>query len=840
MRSEARTGACALSAFMLTSLCLRTEAAAATIDCGPKASVPCTFGITDPGIQLSNGAIKFQARVTQGRNTVSDGEISQVTVELVDGASNVLCTQTFGKVAVRNSILNLDFQPSGCALDNVVAKTSDLAFKLVLAGSALKPIPIGTVPYALKSNYAVKAQETHKADVAAQAHYAHRITADRQTLATNSIGTGYFDFFTPGTGGNLYDATQFQSYLNDGFMQWTPVQGQSSLHLCAKGVNDDELAKLDALYLESKNTTAHGAVVIDPPEAAGTPPVGLTVKSGGAAVTGFTSLNSGALVSGGLLVTDSTFGSDADLICEGDARVVKMLAVGGDETVGGSLTVNSGALVNGGLIVTATAPGGKDLVCNGNAEVDKDLHVLGAETVEGRLRVNGGGAIISGGLTASGGITLHNGTLLNGGLFVTDTAPTGTAPLICRGNTRLDKNLTVGGDETVAGQLAVANNASVSGSVSVGGDESVTGHLAVSGGAEVNGGAVVRGGTTMHNGAMANGGLVISDSAPQGTAPLICRGDTRLEKNLSVGGDETVGGQLAVVRNVTVNGNVSVGGDESVTGRFAVLGGAEVSGALAVGANETVGGSLTVSGDAVFRSAVSFLGPVNLGAPMASTGNSGPAVSGVSTDYVGVYGDSINAYGVEGRSATSSGVHGSTSSSNSANAGVLGITSSTNREVAGVKGVNTSVGYGVVGSSPDGVGVYGQSTKSVGVEGTSRSSTGVFGASNSGSGVFGSSISSAGVFGDSSSGNGVIGQSYSGDGVHGSSNFGIGIQGYSSTSYGGWFGSNGTRAPLHVEPSRSGQALPSAANSTNGDIVVLSDGTLNFFDGTAWKKVTLQ
>jgi hypothetical protein len=667
MRSEARTGACALGAFMLTSLCLRTEAAAATIDCGPKASVPCTFGITDPGIQLSNGAIKFQARVTQGKNTVSDGEISQVSVELVDGASKVMCTQTFGKVAVRNSILNLDFQPSGCALDNVVAKTSDLAFKLVLAGSALKPIPIGTVPYALKSNYAVKAQETHRADVAAQAHYAHRITADRQTLATPEIGTGYFDFFTPGSGGNLYDDTQYQSYLNDGFMQWTPVQGQSSLHVCAKGVNDDKLAKLDALYLESKSTTAHGVVVVDPPQVAGTQVVGLTVTNGGASVTGFTTLASGALV---------------------------------------------------------------------------------------------------------------------------------------------------------------------------------------------------------------GGGLRLSDSGPSGTPDLVCNGDAQVDGALTVGLDLGT----------------------KVRGR----------------------GTLTVSGDAEFQSEVSFLGPVNLGAPMASTGTSGPAVSGTSVAHVGVYGESTNANGVKGLSTWSSGVYGSTSSTNSeaagvkgesssagygvagsspknagvfgsstssygvkgsssSNTGVFGTTSSTNTDSAGVKGESSSgFGYGVAGFSTNNAGVFGSSRSSYGVKGSSSSDAGVFGttsstdtasagvkgvsSSGSGYGVVGSSLYNAGVFGSSFSyygmqgetsnpkyaavygkntapyqGVGVQGLSESGSGVRGETNTGgAGVQGISSGGYGGSFSAWGDKAPLHLGARDS---LPSTGEL--GDLAVLSDGTLRFYNGTAWKTVTL-
>jgi hypothetical protein len=344
-----------------------------------------TFGISSSGVQLSNGAIKFQGRISQGKMPISQGEIMSVSVNLLDSHDAVKCSHDYGKVTVTNSILNLDFQPTNCVLDNTVALNPDLKFQLVINGSPLKAIAIGTVPYALKANYAVKAEEVHFADVAAQAHYAHRITADRQALAVApdaGVGTGYFDFYTHPTGGSLY-GTAYSQYQNDGFIQWTPLTGSPVLHIAAKTIGDDQLSTLDGLHLESRSTVAHGSVTIDPRDL-GSPAVpgpALTVNQWGATINGLTKLNSGAEVSGGLLVKDY-LGPGQALVCEGDAKV-ESLTVNGTETVGGTLTVagvatlNGGSTIKSGLTVSDMLFAGMPaFVCNGEAQINKHLAVL--------------------------------------------------------------------------------------------------------------------------------------------------------------------------------------------------------------------------------------------------------------------------------------------------------------------------------------------------------------------------------------------------------------------------------------------------------------------------------
>lgn len=408
MRSHAKTGGSVGRAALVAGLVM---GGVATADPVGDADFRYTFGISNAGVQLSNGAIKFQGRISQGKMPIAQGEIMSVSVRLIGSGNSVKCSQDYGNITVTNSILNLDFQPTNCVLDNIVALNPDLQFQLVINGSQLKPIAIGTVPYALKANYAVKAQEVHFADVAAQSHYAHRVTADRQALALvpdAGAGTGYFDFFTHPTGGGLYGEA-YSQHLNDGFIQWTPTNGSPVLHIAAKGINDDQLRLLEALHLESKSTVAHGRVTVDAPEL-GSPALfssALTVRGGAEVVSGLTKLSEGAEIDRGLVVKDY-LGLVDDLQCEGNARVNGALRV--DLTLSASklATLAGGATVKGGLTVEALSdPSVPGFVSKGDAKVDGSLGARSVK-VEEELTVTKA-SHLNGGATANGELTVSSG-----------------------------------------------------------------------------------------------------------------------------------------------------------------------------------------------------------------------------------------------------------------------------------------------------------------------------------------------------------------------------------------------------------------------------------------------
>ncbi len=258
------------------------------------------------GIQYAPGLFKLQARISQAKIPVGDAVFDSIIVNLIrPGATTnrVACTETIPGVRVRNSVLNLDIgrKIENCQLDQVIAQEQDLSFEICINSpdNCLKPIPLGSTPYALKANYAVLAQKAHEANQAVQAHYAHRVTADTELfVGERTHEDGYLDFATPDgntvlktTGWeristalkadmkSVYGAepaTQSASPVG-GFIQWTPVSraenaGDNSqeaigtLHLVAKDEQtaDKLLKPLAKLMIHADKTFATGEMHVLP------------------------------------------------------------------------------------------------------------------------------------------------------------------------------------------------------------------------------------------------------------------------------------------------------------------------------------------------------------------------------------------------------------------------------------------------------------------------------------------------------------------------------------------------------------------------------------------------
>ena len=214
------------------SMMLPQVALADPINCDSEADYKCTFDIHSFEMQEVPSIFRFQARVSQAKFPVGDAEFSSLTVKVEKSDGEVLCQEQFRNVQVRDSVLNLEVgRMMTCKLDEEVRDNNNLKFTVCFGGNqCLKPISMGSVPYAVKATFAKQAQQAYRAQQAAQAHYAHRMTADTSIFANPQIGTGYFDFETPkvapgqqiatsaalGTG---YD-TDFRPYQHDGFIQW--------------------------------------------------------------------------------------------------------------------------------------------------------------------------------------------------------------------------------------------------------------------------------------------------------------------------------------------------------------------------------------------------------------------------------------------------------------------------------------------------------------------------------------------------------------------------------------------------------------------------------------------
>ena len=190
----------------LVALALRVGSApaGAQVPCG--ADAPCTYGIRDQVLQPVPTTFRFQARLSQAKLPVGDRDISRVVVRLKRGPT-VLCMEEIPEGTVERSVLDLVLgNDISCDLDRVLAENHELVLQVCLGGpdNCLRPVVLATAPYAIKASHAGQAQQAQRADVATEAHWAHRVTADRDTALHGSIGTGYFAFSTPSSAPRLF------------------------------------------------------------------------------------------------------------------------------------------------------------------------------------------------------------------------------------------------------------------------------------------------------------------------------------------------------------------------------------------------------------------------------------------------------------------------------------------------------------------------------------------------------------------------------------------------------------------------------------------------------------
>ncbi len=262
--------------------------------CDAAAGYPCTFQIENQEIQKVPTYFKFQSRISQAKIPVGDVVFDSVIVNLKKG-NNVLCSETFSRVKVRDSVLNLEIgrgMADSCGeLESIVAANNDLKFQICIGdqSNCLKPVDLATVPYAVKASYAATAQKAHAANTAVQCNYAHRLTADRNLFVNQQIGKGYYDFHTPSDTTFLewYDA-QSVDYQDGGFIQWAPLGASKNLHVCAQDPGSDNPVPLEEFLIHSTKTQMMGVAVIEGSEASDgmTGVKGLQIKRSGLGVTG--------------------------------------------------------------------------------------------------------------------------------------------------------------------------------------------------------------------------------------------------------------------------------------------------------------------------------------------------------------------------------------------------------------------------------------------------------------------------------------------------------------------------------------------------------------------------
>ncbi len=403
----------------LLSLCAVLLAAGAaraqSVFCDGAGDFPCGYRISNVQIQPAPLLFNFQVRLSQAKLPLGDTILSRVVVKIKRGAET-LCTEDFHNVRVSYSTINLVIGHNiDCDLNHVVATNEDLAFQACVGGTGncLRPVAFGTVPYSLKSSYAALAQQAQVVDIADEANYAERFSADRDMLLRREIETGYFDMSTPASAPSLYaNPTDFAPFANGGFLTWTPLhESAPTLHISARDAARDTPVPLDRLLLESNDTETLGNLV---------------VKSNGMQVTGASSINSATTILGMLTVNSRSDGGLSGLKVQGTGTISGTLDVGGAATIAsggvhavgdsdetGSLSV-TGALTSGGPLTVSTSGGH----ITGDLTLSGDLNASGSVSAPAAsfddLTVGSTGATINGPITVTGQVSIPGGVSMSG------------------------------------------------------------------------------------------------------------------------------------------------------------------------------------------------------------------------------------------------------------------------------------------------------------------------------------------------------------------------------------------------------------------------------------------
>ena len=444
----------------------------------PGMAVDPTFQIAANSIQRVPTSFKFQAAISQAKMPVGEAVFQTLIVNLKKG-DEVMCSETFNDVKVRDSVLNLDIgNQMSCDMDAVMAEHSGLTFQVCIGGAenCLKPVELGTVPYAVKSNFAVQAQEAHTSDISVQSHYSHRVTADRDLFESQAIGAGYFDFYTEDTGTlastlQMLDAVTlvddqrdtdvsvvgYTPAGTDGYVQWVPTQGTlKTLNVCARDLDTDLPAMLDRLVFHSNAVTLRGDQEV----------FGSSVTTGDVDIGGGLEVFSNADFYDNVNVEENLhvkMESDLDLA----VRANSTLTVADHTQLNATLTVADlqASTLGGTLLVK------EDSTLEGDVNALQSLNVSGVSTLTDNVFAQNN-------LDVTGNATVQADANVNGvATFAGDVYA--QSDLDVTGNATVQADATINGVSTFAGDAYAQSNFDVAGDASFQNDVSVTGQITI-------------------------------------------------------------------------------------------------------------------------------------------------------------------------------------------------------------------------------------------------------------------------------------------------------------------------------------------------------------------------
>jgi hypothetical protein len=645
----------ACTAITLSLLLAAPPLLAQEVACEDDADFPCGLQIEEVAVQKVPTIFKFQARVSQAKLPVGDGEFSTVYVKLDAPGGETLCVEQFSNVQVADSVLNLTIGTNiSCALDEVIAERSGLQFVICLGSqtNCLLPVDLATVPYAVKAGFAGTSQVAHQANEAAVAFYANRATADRELFQTQQLGTGYFDFYTPADQPTSTPSNLFPSgSADDGFLQWTPIRDRNdgdgdgdsvgTLTIAAKDHDSDAPRWLEELRLGAKTAvTSHDLdvsgtgvirdnLVVYGDDASGTQGT-LAIHTGSKSL--FLDANEIQATSELHINLDTRapiyVGSDlftvrnsgranvfyvtpSDTLSSSVTSVTGTLNVGGDGDVAGMLVVDGSVQTGGATLddagVSATLITGSQLTV--------DDMITATATFEAQST-----AVFSGTVTFDENSNVRFESVPE---FITDptaVASESTIQLLKTdqvqlndgSNTYLDvltRETTTNGTrlsslDGTTNLLLDASTATFEDALVVGGALSAGGGATLAGGLDLSGNLLLNAGTPAaydSDAGALSGSLVILHG--NGVNAMAFDNDeiqVNSQLNINTDTDTAVqfGGDVNLDGALTTGEGLAVGGDAAVTGVTTLSGAVGVGGALTVSQNEG-GENLAITGDTI-------------------------------------------------------------------------------------------------------------------------------------------------------------------------------------------------------------------------------------------------
>jgi len=550
--------------------------------------------LVSPQIQSTKTSFKFQARISQAKLPVDDVQFAKVIVKLRDG-TNTWCSQTLSNVKVRDSVLNLEVGPDtgmtcSMPLEDVIAGKNGLGFQICINNeeNCLKPVALSSTPYAVKAEYARRAQQSFEADVAAQAHYAHRIAADLDLLQAPTIGTGYYDFHTPLTS-TVVPGLNTPISNKEGVMQWTPVaSAERKLNLAVKveanGSTPASLQRLDELKVHAIMTRDLGKL-----EVSDTTKLFSTLD-----VTGATTLNSTLLTVGATNLQNT-------LAVTGATTLSNTLSVSGATTMASTLGVNGAATFSNTVGVTGATTLNSTLLAKGATTIQNTLGVTGATTLGAGLGVTGA-STFAGSLSVTG----SNPTTLGGTLGVSGATQINNTLQVSNG-TVLSSTLDVSGQSTLTTlRVPSAGSATFDGTVNFNGPVNLpsagvsTSSLNVTGTATVNS-------LSLPFGALRMGTMDNVRFGPL-TTQTTAFGASATASTIAGGTNNSITGSYSIIGAGTWNSvsgsysNMGGGSQNILAGDYSVIGGGiynqttSTIATIAGGSSNTAGNYATVGG----------------------------------------------------------------------------------------------------------------------------------------------------------------------------------------------------------------------------------------------------